>query len=256
MRSSIWLCALPVLHMYLLLGCMEVVVRATLPVRPPDSTVYPATLTVAASRTVLKANSSSQSHWDHLSVSAQRREERRKVEKRGRAVQLSLCLPLFSSFHLKLWDAHLSLIAHRHSTREKVLWICINTAYGSSSAGTRCVQKVECCRCIILHSNYHSEDAAGSGEVFTTSVHGAGQEPGYRRTAGPEDVRWAQEWASWVSLIRRLFLSGWSSALADTSVIKSDISDTLGCAREVTSSKAFIIRCMTDLNIYKIGFNY
>lgn len=43
--------------------------------------------------------------------------------------------------------------------------------------------------------------------------------------------------------------------LADTSVIKSDISDTLGCAQEVTSSKAFIIRCMTDLNIYKIGFN-
>lgn len=45
------------------------------------------------------------------------------------------------------------------------------------------------------------------------------------------------------------------SALTDTSVIKSDISDTLGCAQEVTSSKAFIIRCMTDLNIYKIGFN-
>lgn len=41
----------------------------------------------------------------------------------------------------------------------------------------------------------------------------------------------------------------------DTIVIKSDISDTLGCAREVTFSKAFIIRCMTDLNIYKIAFN-
>lgn len=45
------------------------------------------------------------------------------------------------------------------------------------------------------------------------------------------------------------------SVLTDTSVIKSDISDTLGCTQEVTSSKAFIIRCMTDLNIYKIGFN-
>lgn len=45
------------------------------------------------------------------------------------------------------------------------------------------------------------------------------------------------------------------STLTDTSVIKSDISDTLGCTQEVTSSKAFIIRCMTDLNIYKIGFN-
>lgn len=52
-----------------------------------------------------------------------------------------------------------------------------------------------------------------------------------------------------------LFAAGSNPALADTSVIKSDISDTLGCAREVTSSKAFIIRCMTDLNIYKIGFN-
>lgn len=51
------------------------------------------------------------------------------------------------------------------------------------------------------------------------------------------------------------FAAGSNPALADTSVIKSDISDTLGCAREVTSSKAFIIRCMTDLNIYKIGFN-
>lgn len=51
------------------------------------------------------------------------------------------------------------------------------------------------------------------------------------------------------------FSAGLNPALADTSVIKSDISDTLGCAREVTSSKAFIIRCMTDLNIYKIGFN-
>lgn len=45
------------------------------------------------------------------------------------------------------------------------------------------------------------------------------------------------------------------STVTDMSVIKSDISDTLGCAQEVTSSKAFIIRCMTDLNIYKICFN-
>lgn len=71
-------------------------------------------------------------------------EEKRKVEKGGRAVQLSLCLAssfLFSSSHLKLWDTHFSLIAHQCSTHEKVLWICINTAYGSSSTGTRCVQK-------------------------------------------------------------------------------------------------------------------
>ncbi len=80
----------------------------------------------------------------NLSSLQRREEEKRKAEKRRRAVQLSLCLAfsfLFSSSHLKLWDTHLSLIAHQHSTHEKVLWICINTAYGSSSAGTRCVQK-------------------------------------------------------------------------------------------------------------------
>lgn len=57
------------------------------------------------------------------------------------------------------------------------------------------------------------------------------------------------------NFLKKIFVAGSNPALADTSVIKSDISDTLGCAREVTSSKAFIIRCMTDLNIYKIGFN-
>ena len=51
------------------------------------------------------------------------------------------------------------------------------------------------------------------------------------------------------------FWTGSAASLADTSVIKSDISDTLGCAQEVTSSTARVIRCMTDLNIYKIGFN-
>lgn len=175
----------------------------TLPVRPPDSTVYPAMLTVAAShsflRTVLKLHSLSliltKPLGSSISISAQERGRKEESGKRGRAVQLSLCLSfsfLFSSSHLKLWDTHLSLIAHRHSTRKKVLWICINTAYGSSSAGTRCVQKVECCRCIILHSNYHSKNAAGSREVFTTSLDGAGEEPGSCKTAGTEELWWAQ----------------------------------------------------------------
>lgn len=63
---------------------------------------------------------------------------------------------------------------------------------------------------------------------------------------------------TFLDLVRFFFRSFFSFSnvpLTDRSVIKSDISDTLGCAREVTSSKAFIIRCMTELNIYKIGFN-
>lgn len=131
----------------------------TLPGRPsgpPDSTLYPSMLTVAASysflKTTLKLHSLLLILTEALGSPLSTRtcllsleeEEKRKVDKGGRAVQLSLCLAssfLFSSSHLKLWDTHLSLIAHQRSTHEKVLWICINTAYGSSSAGTRCVQK-------------------------------------------------------------------------------------------------------------------
>lgn len=115
--------------------------------------------------------------------------EESKKKKAGEQLNF-LCAQLsflFSSSRLKLRDTHLSLIAHRHSTHEKVLWICINTAYGGSSAGTRCVQKVECCRCIILHSNYHSKNAAGSGEVFATSLDGAGEELRSCETAGTEN---------------------------------------------------------------------
>lgn len=127
------------------------------PSSPPDNTLYPAMLTVAASYSFLKRLL--KLHSALLIITAalgspigtrtcplsSEEEERRKAEKGGRAVQLSLrlapCFFFFFSSHLKLWDTHLSLIAHQCSAHEKVLWICINTAYGSSSAGTRCVQK-------------------------------------------------------------------------------------------------------------------
>lgn len=205
---SVCVCALCGICIY----CRSVWGRGTVPrtlsppVRPPDSTVYLTTLTVAASHSFLKivltlhslslARTKAPGSHQHPNSSFFRRGRKKRGKwERGRAVQLSLCAAfsfLFSSSHLKLWDTHLSLIAHRHSTHEKVLWICINTAYGSSSAGTRCVQKVECCRCIILHSNYHSKNAAGSWELFATSLDGAGEEPGSCETAGTEELWWAQ----------------------------------------------------------------
>lgn len=41
-------------------------------------------------------------------------------------------------------------------------------------------RRVECCRCIILHSNYQSRNAAGSCEVFADYSDGPGEEPGCR----------------------------------------------------------------------------
>lgn len=144
----------------------------------------------------MPAHSSTGITYQHLNSPSNAEETERGKGKRGREQSNFLCARLFlfffSSSHLKLWGTHLSLIAHRHSTHAKVLWICINTAYGSSSAGTRCVQKVECCWCIILHSNYHSKNAAGRWEVFTTSLDGAGEEVGSCETAGMVELWWAQ----------------------------------------------------------------
>lgn len=117
-------------------------------------------------------------------------------------------------------------------------------------------RRVECCRCIILHSNYQSKNAAGSWEVFAAYLDGP--EPGSCKNSrhGRAVMSTVVGQPSFLDLVGFFFFPVvLNPALADTRVIKSDISDTLGCAREVTSSKAFIIRCMTDLNIYKIGFN-
>lgn len=124
----------------------------------------------------------------------------------------------------------------------------------AAALGLGVSRRVECCRCIILHSNYHNKNAAGTGKVFGASSDGAAEEPGWRQKQR-ETEEGARRRSAGQTDFFFFFAAGSNPALADTSVIKSDISDTLGCAREVTSSKAFIIRCMTDLNIYKIGFN-
>lgn len=46
----------------------------------------------------------------------------------------------------------------------------------AAALGLGVSRRVECCRCIILHSNYRSEDAAGSWEVFATELHGPEEE--------------------------------------------------------------------------------
>lgn len=93
--------------------------------------------------------------------------------------------------------------------------------------------------------------------MFADYSDGPGEEPGCRENnrRGRAVMSTVVGQPRFLDLVGGFFSAGLNPALADTSVIKSDISDTLGCAREVTSSKAFIIRCMTDLNIYKIGFN-
>lgn len=121
-------------------------------------------------------------------------------------------------------------------------------------------RRVECCRCIILHSNYQGKNAAGSWEVFAAYLDGPEEEPGSCENsrhgrAVMSTVVGQPSFLDLVGIFFFFFPAVLNPALADTRVIKSDISDTLGCAREVTSSKAFIIRCMTDLNIYKMGFN-
>lgn len=125
------------------------------PSSPPDSMLYPAMLTVAASYSFLKRILKLHSALLIITAAlgspigprtcplASEEEERRKAEKGEEQSNFhsAWLLVFFFSSHLKLWDTHLSLIAHQRSAHEKVLWICINTAYGSSSAGTRCVQK-------------------------------------------------------------------------------------------------------------------
>lgn len=114
-------------------------------IRSADSTLPPDVLTVAASCNFPKRSSKgsgSQMHWGHLSPSKPvQRSKRRKKKKDLEAVsflRLTSSSFLSCSFHLKLRDTHLSLITHPRSTHTKVLWICINGAYG---AGTRCVQE-------------------------------------------------------------------------------------------------------------------
>lgn len=123
---SIWLCVCSVQHMYCIYCKSVGVGRGTVPLTltplgrpsgPPDSTLYPSMLTVAASysflKTTLKLHSLllilTEALGSPLSTRtcllSSEEDEKRKAEKGGRAVQLSLCLAssfLFSYSHLKL----------------------------------------------------------------------------------------------------------------------------------------------------------